>query len=83
MPKVPIHSKLAYLSEDQINALITRYYTGERIADLLAEYAVAFGASAVVINGQQSVSWILGAGRHIRPQVPITTVRRQAASRQN
>ena len=41
MPKVPIHSKLAHLSEDQIDALITRYYAGERITDLLVEYAVA------------------------------------------
>lgn len=40
MPKVPLHSKLAHLSESQINNLITRYYAGETIADLLNEFRI-------------------------------------------
>jgi hypothetical protein len=40
MPNSSLHPKLAHLSDSQITDLITRYYAGARIADLLAEYAI-------------------------------------------
>lgn len=34
------HSKIAHLSEDQLNSLIARYYAGEKTGELLAEYNI-------------------------------------------
>lgn len=40
MPNSSIHPKLAHLSDSQIDNLMTRYYAGETIVDLLAEFKV-------------------------------------------
>jgi len=40
MPNSSIHPKLVHLSDSQIDNLITRYYAGETIADLLGEFNI-------------------------------------------
>ncbi|AEF98466.1 hypothetical protein [Methylomonas methanica] len=40
MPNFSIHPKLAHLSDSQMDNLMTRYYAGETIVDLLGEFKI-------------------------------------------